>query len=180
MTCTANTRGGRRCRRPALADREVCVVHSGAKVGRTSKLTDELEKRICDAVRAGSYLSVAARHAGVSETTLYGWLRLAREDGADPRLVAFAAALDRAEADGEVHTVGIVRREIARGNTRAAFEFLARRHPERWSPNRPEAPAVSPAVEEPEPSARPDRSELPDEELEILERHYEGERSEGK
>ncbi len=172
MTCTANTRGGRRCRRPALAGREVCVVHSGAKVGRPSKLTDEVEKRICDAVRAGSYLSVAARHAGVSETTLYGWLRLAREDGADPRLVAFAAALDKAEADGEVHTVGIVRREIARGNPRAAFEFLARRHPERWSSHRPPAPAVSPAGEEPEPSQRPDLSRLSDEQLRSLEALY--------
>ena len=107
-------------------------MHSGAKVGRPSKLTDEVEKRICDAVRAGSYLSVAARSAGVGESTVYEWLRLARADGADERLVAFAAALDKAEADGEVHAVGIIRRKIARGNVRAAFELLARRHPERW------------------------------------------------
>ena len=152
MTCTAQTKAGERCRRPTLRGREVCCVHSGAKVGRPSKLTDEVEKKICDAVRAGSYLSVAARCACVSESTVHGWLRLAREEGADERLVAFAGALDKAEADGEVHTVGIIRREIARGNVRAGFEFLARRHPERWSRSRtsdPSLPATPPDREEP-------------------------------
>jgi len=135
VTCTAKTKAGERCRRPAVGGGEVCCVHSG-KSGRPSKLTEEVEKKICDAVRAGSYLSVAARCAGVSESTVYEWLRLARQDGADERLVAFAGALDKAEADAEVHTVGIIRREIARGNVRAGFEFLARRHPERWARGR--------------------------------------------
>ncbi len=173
MTCTANTKAGRRCRRPALRGHEVCVVHSATKVGRASKLTDEVEKRICDAVRSGSYMSTAARHAGVSETTLYHWLRLAREDGADPRLVALAAALDKAEADGELHAIGIVRREIARGNTRAAFEFLARRHPERWSPHRHATPPASRPGEAPEPAEpRPDLRSLSDEQLDSLESLY--------
>ena len=169
MRCTANTKAGERCRRPAVGGREVCCVHSQERVGRPSKLTDEVEKRICDAVRAGSYLSVAARCAGVSESTVYEWLRLARADGADERLVAFACALDRAEADAEVHTVGIIRREIARGDVRAGFEFLARRHPERWSRGRLSPPGSSASVEAPGPPEAPlDLTRLSDADYETL------------
>ena len=147
-------------------------MHSGAKVGRPAKLTEEVEKRICDAVRAGSYLSVAARSAGVAESTVYEWLREARQEGADERLVAFASALDKAEADGEVHAVSVVRREIARGNVRAAFELLARRHPERWgrgrpSPSDPPAPAEAPDGEQP-PEPPFDLSRLSDSDYEAL------------
>jgi len=107
-------------------------------------------------------------------------LRLAREDGADPRLVAFAAALDKAEADGELHAIGIVRREIARGNTRAAFEFLARRHPERWSPHRHATPPASRPGEAPEPAEpRPDLRNLSDEQLASLEALYPDPEGEG-
>jgi transposase-like protein len=138
-------------------------------VGRPSKFTEEVAKRICDAVRAGSYLSVAARHAGVSATTVYGWLRLAAEEGADPGLVAFAAELDKAEADGEVHTLGVIRREITRGNTRAGFEFLARRHPERWSPRRSLSTSEPSGVEHEEPQERPlDLTRLSDSDYEAL------------
>ena len=168
MTCTAHTQAGRRCRRPAASGREVCCVHGAARVGRPSKLTDEVAKKICDAVRAGSYLSVAARHAGVSETTVYEWLRRAREPRADPRLVAFAEALDKADADGEVHTIGVIRREIGRGNSRAGFEFLARRHPERWARGRP-SPSEPSGPAEPEPAERPlDLSRLSDSDYEAL------------
>jgi len=169
VRCTAHTKAGRRCRRPAVGGREVCCVHSGARVGRPSKLTDEVEKQICDAVRAGSYLSVAARCAGVSESTVYEWLRDAREEGADPRLVAFAAALDKADADGEVHTIGVIRREIARGNTRAGFELLARRHPERWAGGRDPSAAEQRAVDDRPPQEPPlDLSRLSDSDYEAL------------
>ncbi len=169
MRCTATTKAGRRCRHRALGGREVCCVHGATRVGRRSKLTEEIEKKICDAVRAGSYLSVAARHAGISESTVYEWRRAAREDGAHPRLVAFAAALDKADADGEVHTIGVIRREIARGNTRAGFELLARRHPERWARGRPSPSDPPPPAEEPETAEPPlDLSRLSDSDYEAL------------
>jgi hypothetical protein len=169
VRCTAHTKAGSRCRRPVLGGREVCCVHSGAKVGRPSKLTDEVAKKICDAVRAGSYLSVAARCAGVSETTVYEWLRRAGEPEADPRLVAFAEALDKADADGEVHTIGVIRREIARGNTRAGFELLARRHPERWARGRDPSAAEQSAVDDQPPQEPPlDLSRLSDSDYETL------------
>src|SRR5215208_5544078 len=102
MRCTATTSRGTPCRNRAMAGHEVCQPHSGGQVGRRTKLTDEVEKEILDAVRAGSYLNAAARRAGVSEKTVYQWLREGREEGASPRLARFAAEFDRAEAEAEI------------------------------------------------------------------------------
>jgi hypothetical protein len=103
---------------------ELCHAHRGVAVGRPSKLTDEVERKLCDALRAGNHLEVAARYAGISPSTLHRWLSEAREEGADPRLVRLRDAVRKAEADAEVHSVGVLRRAAAQGDWR--------RHPERW------------------------------------------------
>ena len=132
-----------------MAGHEVCQPHSGGQVGRRSKLTDDSEREILDAVRAGSYLTVAARRGGVSEKTVYEWLRRGRAAEAPPRLAAFVAAFERAEAEAEVNIVATVRRQIAGGDGRLGLEFLARRHPERWGKTRP------PVSDEPGPVEAP-------------------------
>ena len=50
---------------------ERCHAHRGGAVGRPSKLTDELEAKLCDALGAGNHLEVAARYAGVSRSTVH-------------------------------------------------------------------------------------------------------------
>jgi len=62
MRCTATTKQGTPCQNRPMAGHEVCQPHSGGQVGRRSKLTDDLEREILDAVRAGSYLPQP--HAG--------------------------------------------------------------------------------------------------------------------
>jgi hypothetical protein len=42
--------------------------------GRPSKLTPEIQDRICASLRAGNYACVAARLAGIAESTFYDWL----------------------------------------------------------------------------------------------------------
>src|SRR5215218_753317 len=100
--CTATTRRGTPCRNRAVAGHEVCQPHSGGQVGRRSKLTDEVEGELLQAVKAGSYLNAAARLAGVSEKTVYGWLRAGRRPDAPPRLARFVAEFERAEAEAEM------------------------------------------------------------------------------
>jgi hypothetical protein len=147
-----------------MAGHEVRHSHSGGQVGRRTKLTDEVEQEILGAVRAGSFLTTAARRAGVSEKTVYEWLRLGRAENAPPRLAAFAVAFERAEAEGEIHCVGVIRRAINGGDARLALELLARRHPERWAKTRP--PAAGEPVPEPEPAL--DLTELSDTDYETL------------
>jgi transposase len=143
MRCQANTQRGQRCARQAMHGAELCHAHRGIEVGRPSKLTDELEQQLCNALRAGNYLDVAARYAGVSRSSVHRWLAQAAEDAADPRLKPFAAAVSKAEADAEIHAVGVVRKAINQGDTRAAFGYLERRHPERWSRRDQSAPAAA-------------------------------------
>jgi transposase len=139
MNCRATTQGGRPCRRRAMGGSELCHAHRGVAVGRPSKLTAELQRRLCDALRAGNHLEVAARYAGISRPTLHRWLSEAREDGADPSLIELRAAVSKAEADAEVHAVGVVRKAIAQGDWRAALAYLERRHPQRWRRREPAA-----------------------------------------
>ncbi len=148
-----------------MAGHEVCQPHSGGQVGRHTKLTDEVESEILSAVRAGSYLTTAARRAGVSEKTVYEWLRLGRAEGAPARLAAFATEFERAEAEAEIHCVAVIRRQIGGGDGRLALELLARRHPEHWAKNRP-----TPASEDSQPLAEPplDLSGLSDADYEAL------------
>ncbi len=143
-------------------------MHGATRVGRPSKLTDEVAKQICEAVRAGSYLSVAARCAGVSESTVYEWLRRATRTGPIPALWP-SPRRDKADADGEVHTIGVIRREIARGDVRAGFELLARRHPERWARGRDPSAAERSGVSDRPPQEAPlDLSRLSDSDYEAL------------
>lgn len=138
MSCLAHTAAGRRCKRAATRGTERCHAHSGEPVGRPEKLSDERQKRICDALGAGNRLAAAAEYAGVSRASVYRWLKLA-EHSAEGRYVAFAEAVRQAEARGEVHAVGIVRREMAH-DVRSAQWMLERRYgwrrpgPERHQP----------------------------------------------
>jgi hypothetical protein len=145
MRCQANTQRGKRCARQAMDGAELCHAHRGIQVGRPSKLTEELEQKLCDALRAGNYLEVAARYAGVSRSSVHRWLALGADDGADPRLKQFAEAVSKAEADAEIHAVGVVRKAINQGDTRAAFGYLERRHPARWRRRDHGAPPAAPA-----------------------------------
>ena len=39
--------------------------------GRPTKLTYELQAKVCDALRAGNYIETAAAFAGIAKSTLY-------------------------------------------------------------------------------------------------------------
>src|SRR5215218_6261265 len=100
-------------------------------MARPTKLTTEIRERICSAVRAGNYPAVSARAAEVSESTFYRWMEQGRSATKGPYR-AFYEAVKKAEAEGEVHAVVILRKRIKEGDTGAAIAFLERRHGERW------------------------------------------------
>lgn len=127
MICEATTRAGRQCRAHAKREQRFCSAHLGAH--RPTKLTPETSEAICRAIRAGNYREVAARHAGVGHSTLYSWL----EKG-EARLEPYAdfrEALQKAEADAEVHAVAIVRQAMPE-SWQAAMTYLERKFPDRW------------------------------------------------
>jgi hypothetical protein len=99
-------------------------------MARPTKLSKQVREEICRAIRAGNYPAVAARAAGISESTFYRWMEQGRSEAKGPHR-AFYDAVKEAEAESEVHAVAILRKEM-KGDWRAAVALLERRHSERW------------------------------------------------
>ena len=99
-------------------------------MGRPSKLSPEIQERICSALRGGNYESAAAASAGVGSSTVRQWLQWGR-DAKSARYVAFLTAVTRAREDAELRLVELWQ-EAMPNDWRAIAEFLARRYPERW------------------------------------------------
>jgi hypothetical protein len=128
VRCRAKTRAGVRCRRRALVDGERCHAHSGVDVGRPEKLTDEVRRRLVEAVRAGCPREVAAKYAGISRSTLHRWLSPSNKE---ERFRELQEELKQAEAEAEFYAIATLRRAMA-DDWRAALAYLERRHPARW------------------------------------------------
>lgn len=115
--------------------------------GRNSKLTEELESELARLISAGVYMRQACEFVGISEATVYNWmtrgsaeiLRLENDSKLKPLAkeapyVAFFHRIKKSENASEIRAVMAWQSEIKEGDWRAAKEFLARRHPDRWSP----------------------------------------------
>lgn len=103
------------------------------KRGPPTALTEEVSRKVCDAIRGGNYLETAAAYAGISRTSLHEYLKRGRRKDAEEPFASFVAAVD--EAMGEAETSFVVRVASAARDPRhwtAAAWWLERRFPERW------------------------------------------------
>lgn len=170
MTCTAKTRAGRPCRRPALRGREVCHAHSGAKVGRPPALTPQVHDRLVQAKRAGACDWVAAGSAGISETTYYELLRRGEAEESGPHRELFED-LRRATADSVLPAyIGVRRAMASPDNWRACLAVIDRAERGRFSATGragPSEPGSAPTDER-----RLDPTGLCDDDLAYLEELY--------
>jgi hypothetical protein len=98
----------------------------GHDMGRPTKLTDELQERICLAMRNGDFLKTAAALVGISEATLHVWLRDKR-----PRYQAFTQGVRQAEAEHETRGVSQLSRS-GEQHPMALLKMLERRHRANW------------------------------------------------
>ena len=168
VTCTAHTKAGKRCTRPALRGREVCYVHSETKVGRPSALTSEVHDRTVAAKKAGCPDWVAAQSAGISTTTYYELLKRGEAEESGPHR-ELHAAIQKATGDAYLHAMASWRREMS-GNWRAAVAYVDRVDRGRFC-----GFARTPETSEgggPTSSERLDLSTLSDEQLAYLEDLY--------
>lgn len=117
-------------------------------MARPMMMTPDVRKAIINAIRAGSYESAAANHAGVSVKTHEAWMlrgksEIARLEGcsrcslkeSEKPYVEYYTAVKKAQGDSEVNLVALVTRH-ATEDWRAAMKLLARRFPERWAETR--------------------------------------------
>jgi len=96
-------------------------------MARPTKLSDDVEKTICDAIEAGATYAAAAEAAGIAVSTFNDWLKDDR-----PRFVQFSEAIRRANA--RFMTEGLKRiKEAGRKDWRAIAWSLERRLPEHFA-----------------------------------------------
>jgi transposase-like protein len=94
-------------------------------MGRRSKLTPELQEKICKLIRGGNYLHHAAAACGINQSTLHDWINKG-EDGKKP-YDEFAKAV--AEARGaSVAALVLTIKKAAPDDWRAASWMLERGH----------------------------------------------------
>ena len=101
------------------------------KTGRPTKLTPAIHDQIVTAMKAGNYAEIAARNAGVDESTYYRWMQKGLER---PSSVygEFRQSIREAEAFGEARAVAIVANGMLQDPKHAEW-YLERKHPNRWS-----------------------------------------------
>jgi hypothetical protein len=114
-------------------------------VGRNSKLTDELEKSICNILENGTSIKDACALAGIGERTFYEWVAIgnAHLNGEDharmphkivdrDRFAQFAQTATRARATMRDNVVKTMVSRARAGDMTAAMFLLERSDPENW------------------------------------------------
>jgi hypothetical protein len=96
------------------------------KKGRPSKFTKQRKERIVKAIAAGCTYEMAADYAGISRTTLWGWLRKG-EDSNDKVFSTFLNDIKSAEIEGAMVHLGTITTAAAK-DWKASAWFLERRH----------------------------------------------------
>jgi hypothetical protein len=100
-------------------------------MARNSKLTDERQAAICDALAIGVPRSTAAQAAGITERTLYHWLERG-EAATRGKHFQFFQAVQAAENQAEMSAMAVWRQGMIT-DWRAAKEFLERRFPDKYA-----------------------------------------------
>lgn len=100
-------------------------------VGRPTKLTEEVQRKICDALSLGNFRSVAAWHAGVSPKTFRDWMAQGKEDPDGP-MGEFRRAVIESEKSAEIALVKLIK-EAGEKDAKHAEWLLSHRHADRWA-----------------------------------------------
>ena len=95
-------------------------------------LTPEIRDAVVAMIRNGNYIETACRAAGISQDCYYRWTKLG-EAGEWP-YCELTQALKTADAEGEAHLVGVIRKAADSGPQYwpAAARILESKH-ERWA-----------------------------------------------
>lgn len=103
------------------------------KAGRPSKLNDDVQKVIVDALVRGNFQNVAAELAGVDNATICRWMEKGqREEPEFARYREFREAILVANAEAQDAQITRINRAARDGTWQAAAWLLERRFPDQW------------------------------------------------
>lgn len=100
-------------------------------MARPSKLTPESSEKIVDAILHGATYKDAAESAGIDYNTFNEWMK----KGADAKNGAyreFNEAVSKANAECAVNFTRVIQSNAAKGDWKAALEWLKRRRRGEW------------------------------------------------
>ncbi len=98
----------------------------------SEKFTSRRRSAILRKMREGHYAKTAAETSGITEQTLYIWLKKGEDPDRYPEHAAFLEAYRKAEATAEEQAIKAIQAAFP-DDWRAAMTYLERRHPERWA-----------------------------------------------
>ena len=105
------------------------------KIGRPTKFTDEVKKKLYAAIRKGAPYEHACKYARVSVAKFYEW-KAKGEKGIAP-FADFLDELKQVEAETSLIWLDKIDKAMANGQWQAAAWKLERRYPEVYSQNAP-------------------------------------------
>lgn len=100
-------------------------------MGRPTKLTEDVEAKLIEWIRAGNYIETAAALCGVSKGTVFGWLRRGQEQRRG-RYRDFLNAVRGAQAQAESRMLLYIEKS-AKKDWRAAAWRLEHMRPRRYA-----------------------------------------------
>jgi len=100
-------------------------------LGRPTKLTPDVHKKIVNLIKAGNYNDVAAQAVGINEATFYGWMKRG-EVGDGQIYIEFYKAIKEASAFSEAHYLELIRKAAQETSWQAAAWVLERKHKDKW------------------------------------------------
>jgi len=110
----------------------VAPTGQGAHVrfGAPNKLSPERQNVIIECLKKGYSMQATAALAGIAKSTIYEWLRKARDGNEE--YAAFLEAMEYAAAEFEGEAVNAIVAAGKDGKWQAYAWMMERKHPERW------------------------------------------------
>lgn len=94
--------------------------------GRRTKLTPEVQKRICDAIMVGATFELASRYGGIHYDTFRTWMN--QGEAGNSTYSVFSDAVKKAEAEAAVKWLAMIEKAAVESWQAAAWK-LERRYP---------------------------------------------------
>lgn len=105
-----------------------------SRMGRPSKISDDMQERICALLRGGAYRVDACAIVGVHFSTMARWMEKGKAGKAE-KYVKFRAAVMKAEAIAKMGPTAVMS-SAAKESPKWASTWLKMRWPQQYSENR--------------------------------------------
>lgn len=97
-------------------------------MARPTKLTSEVQEKICEAIRLGAVYEHACNYAGIRYTTFRNWM-IKGEQAKSGKFFEFVDTVKKAEGAASSKWLGMIEEAAEDGNWQAAAWKLERRYP---------------------------------------------------